>query len=69
MELAMSAEDRAFAAEVRAFLDAELTEELRDAGRWMTSVYGDHEASLEWQRRLHARGWAAPAWPRARAMA
>ena len=64
MELALSAEDRAFAAEVRAFLDAELTEELRDAGRWMTSVYGDHEASLEWQRRLHARGWAAPAWPR-----
>ena len=64
MELALSAEDRAFAAEVRAFLDAELTEDLRDAGRWMTSVYGDHEASLEWQRRLHARGWAAPAWPK-----
>ena len=64
MELALSAQDRAFAAEVRAFLDAELTEDLRAAGRWMTSVYGDHDASMEWQRRLHARGWAAPAWPR-----
>ena len=29
----------------------------------MTSVYSDHEASLEWQRILHERGWAAPAWP------
>ena len=32
MELALSAQDRAFAAEVRAFLDAELTEDLRAAG-------------------------------------
>ena len=29
----------------------------------MTSVYADHEASMEWQRILHERGWAAPAWP------
>jgi alkylation response protein AidB-like acyl-CoA dehydrogenase len=29
----------------------------------MTSVYADHEASLEWQRILAARGWAAPSWP------
>jgi alkylation response protein AidB-like acyl-CoA dehydrogenase len=29
----------------------------------MTSVYADHEASMQWQRILHARGWAAPAWP------
>jgi alkylation response protein AidB-like acyl-CoA dehydrogenase len=26
-------------------------------------VYADHEASMEWQRILHERGWAAPAWP------
>lgn len=56
-------EDLAFAEEVREFLDHELTPELRAAGRWMTSVYADHELSMEWQRRLHARGWAAPAWP------
>jgi alkylation response protein AidB-like acyl-CoA dehydrogenase len=29
----------------------------------MTSVYSDHEASLEWQRILLRKGWAAPAWP------
>lgn len=64
MDLDWSDADKAFADEVRAFLDAELSDDLREAGRWMTSVYGDHEASMEWQRRLHRRGWAAPSWPR-----
>ena len=56
--------DKAFAEEVRAFFDAELTDDLRAAGRWMTSVYADHDASMEWQAKLHAKGWAAPAWPK-----
>jgi alkylation response protein AidB-like acyl-CoA dehydrogenase len=64
MNLDWSAQDLAFADDVRTFLAAELSEDLREAGRWMTSVYGDHAASMEWQRRLHGRGWAAPAWPR-----
>jgi alkylation response protein AidB-like acyl-CoA dehydrogenase len=64
MNLDWSDADKAFADEVRGFLAAELTPELREAGRWMTSVYGEHEASMEWQRRLHRRGWAAPSWPR-----
>ncbi|ASF11079.1 putative acyl-CoA dehydrogenase [Nocardia brasiliensis NBRC 14402] len=63
MEFDWSAADLAFRDEVRAFLDAELTPELRRAGRLATSVYPDHEASMQWQRILHARGWAAPAWP------
>lgn len=63
MDMNWTAEDERFADEVRTFLATELTPELREAGRWMTSVYGDDELSLEWQRRLHARGWAAPAWP------
>ena len=63
MNLEWSAADLAFRDEVRAFLDKELTPELRLAGRLMTSVYADHEASMEWQRILHERGWAAPAWP------
>ena len=64
MDMNWSDADKAFTDEVRAFLDAELTPELREAGRWMTSVYGDHELSMEWQRRLHAKGWVAPAWPK-----
>ncbi|MBU3750394.1 MAG: acyl-CoA dehydrogenase [Mycobacterium sp.] len=63
MELAWSAKDRQFRDEVRAFLDENLTEDLRQAGRLMTSVYADHEASMAWQAILHERGWAAPAWP------
>jgi len=63
MNLDWSAEDLAFRDEVRAFLDAELTPELRNAGSRMTSVYADHELSMEWQKKLHRKGWAAPAWP------
>ena len=63
MDLAWSATDSAFRDEVRAFLQERLTPELRQAGRLMTSVYADHAASMEWQRILHERGWAAPAWP------
>lgn len=63
MELKWSAADTAFRDEVRSFLDQKLTPELRRAGRLMTSVYADHEASMQWQQILHERGWAAPAWP------
>lgn len=63
MNLDWTDEELAFRDEVRAFLDANLTDELRAAGRRMTSVYGDHERSLAWQKILHRRGWAAPAWP------
>ncbi|MGH6909435.1 MAG: acyl-CoA dehydrogenase family protein [Phenylobacterium sp.] len=52
-----------FRDEVRAFLDAELTPEMRRDVRRMTSVYAPHELSMAWQAILHARGWAAPAWP------
>jgi acyl-CoA dehydrogenase len=63
MDLDLTAEDLAFRDEVRAFLDASLTPELRQAGRRATSVFMDKRYSLAWQRVLHARGWAAPSWP------
>lgn len=63
MDLAWSAKDLEFRDEVRAFLDEKLTDDLRTAGRLMTSVYADHEASTAWQAILHERGWAAPHWP------
>lgn len=63
MDLAWSDQDRAFQNEVRGFLDAELTADLRKRGRGMTSVYADYDTGMAWQRKLHARGWAAPAWP------
>lgn len=63
MDLQWSDADLAFRDEVRAFLNDNLTDELRDAGRLMTSVYADHDASMQWQRILARKGWAAPAWP------
>jgi alkylation response protein AidB-like acyl-CoA dehydrogenase len=63
MDLKWSATDLAFADEVRGFLEEKLTAELRQVGRLTTSVCANHDASLEWQRILHERGWAAPAWP------
>jgi alkylation response protein AidB-like acyl-CoA dehydrogenase len=63
MRVDWSVEDRAFRDEVRAFLDAELTPEMRRTTRRMTSVYAPHDLSMAWQAILHARGWAAPAWP------
>ena len=63
MDLSWSAKDLEFRDEVRAFLDEKLTPDLRQAGRLMTSVYAEHEASMAWQAILHERGWAAPAWP------
>ena len=63
MDLAWSTQDLTFRDEVRGFLAEKLTDDLRQAGRLMTSVYADHRASMAWQAILHERGWAAPAWP------
>jgi acyl-CoA dehydrogenase len=63
MHLDLSPEDLAFRDEVRDFLDANLTPDLRRAGRRATSVFMDKTYSLAWQKILHARGWVAPAWP------
>jgi alkylation response protein AidB-like acyl-CoA dehydrogenase len=63
MNLCWSDEELAFRDEVRQFLADNLTDDLRDAGRRMTSVYVDHEASLAWLRFLARKGWGAPSWP------
>lgn len=59
----LSADDRAFRDEIRAFLAAELPDELRRATLRATSVFIDPSISLVWQKILHARGWVAPDWP------
>jgi len=57
--------DAAFLVEVRAFLAEALTPDLRAAARRTFGVHADIETSLAWHRRLHRRGWIAPAWPKA----
>ena len=63
MDMSWSAADQRFREDVREFLSAELTPDLRHAGRSMTSVYAAYEVGMNWQRILHKRGWVAPAWP------
>ncbi|WP_283812679.1 acyl-CoA dehydrogenase family protein [Bradyrhizobium tropiciagri] len=63
MDANWSGQDLAFRDEVRRFFADTLTPEIRRAGSLMTSVYADHDLGMEWQRILHEKGWAAPAWP------
>jgi alkylation response protein AidB-like acyl-CoA dehydrogenase len=64
MDLSWSDADLRFRDEVRAFLDAELTPELRHVGQTLTSVYAEYEPAMAWQKILCQKGWVAPAWPR-----
>ncbi|MFN5085470.1 MAG: acyl-CoA dehydrogenase family protein [Novosphingobium sp.] len=64
LETYLSDDDHAFRNEVRAFLEAELDADLRHAASLSTSVFHEPEVSLAWQKKLHARGWVAPDWPR-----
>ncbi len=62
MDLAFSPDEQAFRAEVRAFLDAELPDDLRHKVRQRREL--EREDYLRWQRILHARGWIAGSWPK-----
>lgn len=63
MDLRLSAEDRAFRAEVQAFLTAELPADLAEAGRRCTGIYNDYPEANAWHRILARRGWSVPHWP------
>jgi acyl-CoA dehydrogenase len=65
MSFSLSPEERAFRAEVRAFLRSHLPEDLRRTQRLATLVQVDWDAGKRWQAILHAAGWGAPSWPKA----
>ena len=55
--------DNVFRNEVCAFLAESLTPEIKRAGELMTSVFADFDATMDWHKTLHAKGWLAPDWP------
>ena len=61
MQLNFTPEEEAFRAEVRAFLAAELPEEIRDKLRSGRRLSRDD--ILTWQKILYRRGWGAGMWP------
>jgi alkylation response protein AidB-like acyl-CoA dehydrogenase len=63
MQIGFDARHEAFREEVRAFFDTALTEDLKRARRFMTSVYCDYESGMKWQRILLDKGWLTPSWP------
>ncbi len=64
MDLEFDADQRAFQQEVRAFLDKELTQDIRDATARTTTVWVEKDVVMEWHRRLHRQGWIGYFWPK-----
>lgn len=62
--LDLTAEEKAFEAEVRDFIATHLTPEMRRAQALTPSVFSDPQVVAPWQKALNARGWVAPGWPR-----
>jgi alkylation response protein AidB-like acyl-CoA dehydrogenase len=62
MNLNLSPELSAFRDEVRAFLRAELTADIRDKIR--RGLHIGKDDYVRWQRVLHKKGWVAPNWPK-----
>ncbi len=60
MDTTFAPEDLAFRDEVRAFFAEQFDEELQ--GR-LKNPENYKEARVDWQKRLHAKGWIAPSWP------
>lgn len=58
------AANEAFRVQVRAFLASELAPEIVQATDRQSSLFPPPDISLPWQRKLLARGWLAPGWPR-----
>lgn len=63
MDLDFSPAEEALRDEIRAFLDAELTEDMREQARLTVGVFAERPLARAWQEKLHRRGWAAPNWP------
>ena len=63
MDMQFSAEDMAFQAEVRVFLDDKLIPRLREGAASTPSVFTEPDITREWQAILKEKGWLATSWP------
>ncbi len=61
MDFEPDSADEAFREEVRAFLKAELPEDLAVRGR--AGFLSGHEEAMAWQKILAKKGWSVPHWP------
>ena len=63
MDLSFTTEDLAFQSEVRVWIAATYTPQLRAKMALSKNGYLDKAGQLEWQHALYKKGWAAPDWP------
>jgi len=56
--------DAAFREEVRAFLDAALTPDIRAAQARQAGVFSEGDLCRRWHAVLYEQGWVAPSWPK-----
>ena len=63
MDLNFSAEDEAFRAQVREFIDSNYSKEIQS--KVAMGVPPSKDDYVLWQRILHKQGWIAPNWPKA----
>ena len=63
LNIRFSAEDEQLRAEVRAFLSAELTNDIIEANRRASGMFVDRPIARIWQQKLNRRGWGAVHWP------
>ena len=63
MDLAFSDADRAFQKEVRDWIAANYDDGLKKQLAQSKNGYLDKAGQVAWQKKLAARGWAAPDWP------
>ncbi|MEM5275964.1 acyl-CoA dehydrogenase family protein [Cupriavidus taiwanensis] len=63
MDLLYSGQHQAFRQEIRDFIAANLPDDMRQ--RLREGGFASKADTELWQRRLNARGWGAPAWPKA----
>ncbi|MGY4304514.1 acyl-CoA dehydrogenase [Bradyrhizobium sp. USDA 4369] len=63
MDLNLDADELSFAEEVRDFLAANLTPDMKRAWAMTASASSEPEIGMAWQRALHRRGWGAHGWP------
>ena len=62
MDIIFNEEEKAFQAEVRDFIAANLPDDIRRRSQRFPS-YVSKEQTTRWHKILHDKGWAAPAWP------
>uniref|UniRef100_E6VM32 Acyl-CoA dehydrogenase domain protein n=1 Tax=Rhodopseudomonas palustris (strain DX-1) TaxID=652103 RepID=E6VM32_RHOPX len=63
MDMTFGEAELAFQQEVRDFIAANLTPDMKRAESLNASVFSEPESGVPWQRALNAKGWGAPGWP------